>query len=32
MNARKLQNTFGLDLPHWQTGVARMLTEFLEKQ
>jgi dTDP-4-dehydrorhamnose reductase len=32
LNARKLQNTFGLDLPHWQTGVARMLTEFLEKQ
>jgi dTDP-4-dehydrorhamnose reductase len=32
MNVRKLQNTFGLDLPHWQAGVARMLTEFLEKQ
>ena len=32
LNARKLQNTFGLNLPHWQTGVARMLTEFLEKQ
>ncbi|MDD5410230.1 MAG: dTDP-4-dehydrorhamnose reductase [Methylobacter sp.] len=32
LNACKLQNTFDLDLPHWQTGVARMLTEFLEKQ
>ncbi len=27
-----LQNTFGLNLPHWQSGVARMLTEILEKQ
>jgi len=27
-----LQNTFGLYLPHWQSGVARMLTEILEKQ
>jgi dTDP-4-dehydrorhamnose reductase len=25
----KLQTTFGLQLPHWQTGVARMLTEIL---
>ena len=24
-----LQNTFGLRLPHWQTGVARMLAEIL---
>lgn len=29
--ADKLQNTFGLQLPHWQSGVARMLTEILEK-
>ena len=27
----KLQANFDLILPHWQTGVARMLTEFLEK-
>ena len=26
-----LENTFGLHLPHWQCGVARMLTEILEK-
>ena len=25
----KLQTTFGLQLPHWQTGVARMLAEIL---
>lgn len=25
----KLQQAFGLTLPHWQTGVARMLTEIL---
>lgn len=35
MNSRldvtKLQNTFDLKLPHWQTGVGRMLTEILEK-
>lgn len=35
MNSRldttKLQNIFGLKLPHWQSGVTRMLTEFLEK-
>jgi len=35
MNSRldtaKLQDTFGLKLPHWQSGVTRMLTEFLEK-
>ena len=23
----KLRDTFGLTLPHWQTGVERMLTE-----
>ena len=28
----KLQGSFGLHLPHWQIGVARMLTEILEKQ
>jgi dTDP-4-dehydrorhamnose reductase len=28
----KLQNTFGLKLPHWQSGVTRTLTEILEKQ
>lgn len=32
LDTRKLQNTFGLHLPHWQTGVASMLTELLEKQ
>ena len=29
LDTRKLQNTFGLHLPHWQIGVARMLTEIL---
>ena len=29
MNTRKLQSTFGLTLPAWQTGVERMLTEVL---
>jgi dTDP-4-dehydrorhamnose reductase len=28
----RLQQTFGLSLPHWQTGVARMLTENTGKQ
>ncbi len=32
LDTRKLQNTFGLTLPHWQSGVIRMLTEILEKQ
>ena len=32
LDTSKLQNIFGLHLPHWQTGVARMLTEILEKQ
>ena len=27
----KIQHTFNLQLPHWQTGVTRMLTEILEK-
>lgn len=31
LNTEKLQTTFGLTLPHWQVGVARMLTEILEK-
>lgn len=31
LDTRKLQNTFGLNLPHWQSGVIRMLTEILEK-
>jgi len=29
LDTHKLQNTFGLYLPHWQSGVARMLTEIL---
>ena len=29
LNTGKLQSTFGLALPHWQAGVARMLTEIL---
>ncbi len=29
LNTAKLQSTFGLQLPHWQAGVARMLTEIL---
>jgi dTDP-4-dehydrorhamnose reductase len=32
LNTRKLQSAFGLTLPHWQTGVARMLTEITGKQ
>lgn len=31
LDTRKLQNTFGLNLPHWQSGVTRMLTEIFEK-
>jgi len=31
LNTTKLQNSFGLHLPHWQAGVSRMLTEILEK-
>ena len=27
LDTKKLQQTFGLTLPHWQQGVARMLTE-----
>jgi dTDP-4-dehydrorhamnose reductase len=29
LDTRKLQATFGLVLPHWQQGVARMLAEIL---
>lgn len=32
LDTRKLQNTFCLQLPHWQSGITRMLTEILEKQ
>ena len=32
LNTTLLQQTFGLSLPHWQTGVARMLTEITGKQ
>lgn len=32
LNTEKLQNTFGLHLPNWQAGVARMLAEILDKQ
>jgi dTDP-4-dehydrorhamnose reductase len=32
LDTGKLQDTFGLTLPHWQSGVIRMLTEILEKQ
>jgi dTDP-4-dehydrorhamnose reductase len=32
LNTTKLQQAFGLTLPHWQTGVARMLTEITGKQ
>lgn len=31
LNTQKLQNAFSLRLPQWQDGVARMLTEILEK-
>lgn len=30
LDTRKLQTNFDLTLPHWQTGVTRMLTEILE--
>lgn len=32
LDARNLQTTFDLHLPLWQIGVARMLTEILEKR
>lgn len=31
LNTEKLQNAFDVHLPTWQTGVARMLTEILDK-
>lgn len=31
LDTHKLQADFGLTLPHWQDGVARMLTEILDK-
>ena len=31
LDTRKLRETFDLELPHWQAGVARMLTETLER-
>jgi dTDP-4-dehydrorhamnose reductase len=32
LDTRKLQSAFELELPHWQQGVARMLTEITGKQ
>jgi len=32
LDARNLQTTFDVQLPLWRTGVARMLTEILEKR
>jgi len=32
MDTHKLRKTFDLNLPLWQTGVSRMLTEILDKQ
>ncbi|MFZ2302677.1 MAG: dTDP-4-dehydrorhamnose reductase [Gallionella sp.] len=32
LDTAKLQSSFGLTLPVWQNGVARMLTEILDKQ
>ncbi len=29
LDTRKLRAGFGIELPHWQIGVERMLTEFL---
>jgi dTDP-4-dehydrorhamnose reductase len=31
LNCSKLENNFGLSMPHWTLGVNRMLTEVLEK-
>lgn len=31
LDTHKLQQTFSLNMPHWQEGVTRMLTEILEK-
>ena len=32
LNTDKLMSTFGLTLPHWQSGVTRMLTELFENK
>ena len=32
LDSTKLQHTFDLSLPMWQTGVTRMLTEIMDKQ
>ena len=32
LNTAKLEATFNLTLPHWKSGVARMLTEHIAKQ
>lgn len=32
LNTNKLQETFGLVLPEWKSGIARMLTELSEKK
>lgn len=32
LDTRKIESTFDLTMPLWQTGVARMLAEILEKQ
>jgi dTDP-4-dehydrorhamnose reductase len=32
LDCNKLKKSFGLNLPNWQIGVERMLTEILEKQ
>ena len=32
LDTGKLQNSFSLTLPHWQSGVTHMLNEILEKQ
>lgn len=32
LDTSKLQKTFNLILPHWQSGITRMLSEILEKQ
>lgn len=31
LNTAKLRHTFDINLPHWQNGVTRMLTEILKK-
>jgi dTDP-4-dehydrorhamnose reductase len=31
LDTSKLRNTFHMTMPHWQTGVTRLLTEILDK-